>query len=377
MKSANFTNRKPKARIIASFDDDDANTPSPQSGSPAPQSEPIGDAPLFKRKAGGTRSRKGITHPVISLDDPQDDETSGDAAPTLTRPVVVKKSTLSRQAAERSAAQSYSKEALAELKGSTPTTPLSRQDGSTEDEDVPMADAGSNDPLNVAGKFAAERAVPSTSAIPDAGTIKALKARRAMLAQNPDYISLSDSTSSKNKSSGSRLQRQDDDEVELETFVEDGGLALGRKAERDRDRRRREDIRTAIDADDETNGEWEANRVRTGGYGAKRETLEEKLRKAPATITPLPSFADALARLKSVLEDMTVTAAQSAATVEELLAEREMIEQREAEVQALLKTTTEKYEKLREEAGAAIHVGRGLESFGSDAAAEANGVPAA
>ncbi|KAJ6264630.1 hypothetical protein Dda_0779 [Drechslerella dactyloides] len=417
MKSANYTSRKPKARIIASFDDDEADTPSPQPASGA-SSDTAGDAPLFKRKTASNRTRKGITHPVITLDDPQEGETSIDA-PTLSRPVVVKKSTLSRQAVERNAAHSqdrerprttlksttlpsqpfsqlsltsrptYSKEALAELKGSTPTTPISHKDAST-DEDTPMADAGSNDPLNVAGKFAAERAAPSNSAIPDEGTIKALKARRAMLAQNPDYISLSDA--SKHKSgSASRLQRPDDDEEELETFVEDGGLALGRKAERERDRRRREDIRTAIDAverpsdasdasnseEDEDTGEWEANRIRTGGYSSKRETLEEKLRKPPATITPLPSFGDALARLKGILEDMTVTAAQSAATVEELIAEREMIERREAEVQALLKSTADKYEKLREEVGAAVHVGRGLESFGGDATGDANGVPAA
>lgn len=252
-----------------------------------------------------------------------------------------------------------------------------------------MSDAPppSKDPLDVAGKFAAERAsaaaVATELSIPDSGTIKALKARRALLAQNPDYISLSGDAKK-----GSRLQKtQDDDEEILETFVEDGGLALGKKAEREKERRRREDIREAIDmverpsdedeegSNDDGNGEWEANRLRTGGYGSnKRETLEEKLRKPPAVITPLPNFQEALANLKGILAGVNDTMEQKSKRVEELLSEKEMIGQREKELQKLLKETSEKYERLRAEAGTALHVGRGLESFGDDATG--NGIPA-
>ncbi|KAF3934281.1 hypothetical protein ABW19_dt0203580 [Dactylella cylindrospora] len=427
MKSANFASRKPKARIIASFDDDETD------GSPAPSPAPVpmdttanqddASASLFKRKSSSTKSRKAVNRSIISLDDPHDEEASADSL-ELSRPVVVKKSTLTRQAIERSASQSqsqpttsistskerprtilkpststtlpsqpfsqlsltsgpsYSKEALAELKTSTPTTPLHRP-STTQDDDTPMLDAES---LDVASKFATERSSkpsPLEQSIPDEGTIKAMKARRAMLAQNPDYISLSDKAPK-----GSRLQRGDDDEEILQTFVEDGGLALGKRAEREKERRRREDIREAIDmverSDNEgtedsengENGEWEADRIRTGGYGSsKRETLEERLKKPPAVITPLPDFGEALARLKGILAGMNQEMEQKAKLVEELASEREMIEQREKEVQEMLRVTSEKYEKLREEAGTAMHVGRGLESFGDDHSG--NGTPAA
>ncbi|EPS39172.1 hypothetical protein H072_7094 [Dactylellina haptotyla CBS 200.50] len=429
MRSANFANRKPKARIIASFDDDESDKKSAPPAGPsamdtALDSNEDSSASIFKRKSAPTKVRKSVNRSLISLDDPHGEEASADAL-ALTRPIVVKKSALTRQAVERSASTSqgptaaapkdkprttlkstalpsqpfsqlsltsrpsYSKEALAELKTSTPTTPMSR--GSPQDDqDVPMADAPV-DPLNVAGKFAAERASASVSArdlsIPDEGTIKALKARRAMLAQNPDYISLSEESA---KSKGSRLQRTQDDEEEiLETFVEDGGLALGRKAEREKQRRRREDIREAIDmverpSDDEDasgggtedeNGEWEANRIRTGGYGSsKRETLEEKLRKPPAVITPLPSFHEAVGKLKDLLAGMNLAMGEKEQRVEELLSEKELIEQRELELQKLLKDTSEKYERLREEAGTALHVGRGLENFGDDTTG--TGIPA-
>ncbi|KAK6536335.1 hypothetical protein TWF281_000574 [Arthrobotrys megalospora] len=421
MKSANFASRKPKARIIASFEDGEENSTTAEANDSS--------TPLFKRKSASTKTRKTVNRSLISLEDPHgDDETTSTDSPELTRPIVVKKSTFSRQVIERSASSSsqptaaasssssskdkpratlksnilpsqpfsqlsltsrpsYSKEALAELKTSTPTTPLHRQND--DDTDVSMSDAPPPppDPLDVAGKFAAERASAATAAstlsIPDAGTIKALKARRALLAQNPDYISLSDDSKK-----GSRLQKtQDDEEEVLETFVEDGGLALGRKAEREKERRRREDIREAIDmverpsdedeegSNEDGNGEWEANRLRTGGYGSsKRETLEEKLQKPPAVITPLPNFAEALANLKGILMGMNDTMEQKSKRVEELLSEKEMIEQREKELQKLLKETSEKYERLREEAGTALHVGRGLESFGDDAAG--NGIPA-
>ncbi|KAK6516618.1 hypothetical protein TWF506_006517 [Arthrobotrys conoides] len=445
MKSANFASRKPKARIIASFDEDELDKPNNPYPTTAITSEEPTDSsspPLFKRKSASTKTRKTINRSLISLEDPHADDDnhksssaentpkSKDDSPELTRPIVIKKSILSRQTVvERSASSSssitqpttssskekpravlkkstilpsqpfsqlsltsrpsYSKEALAELKGSTPTTPLHRSND--DDTDISMSDAppppSSKDPLDVAGKFAVERASAAAAAnelsIPDSGTIKALKARRALLAQNPDYISLSDDVKK-----GSRLQKTQDDEEEiLETFVEDGGLALGKKAEKEKERRRREDIREAIDmverpsdededdSNDDGNGEWEADRLRTGGYGSnKRETLEEKLRKPPAVITPLPNFQEALANLKGILAGMNDTMEQKSKRVEELLSEKEMIEQREKELQKLLKETSEKYEQLRAEAGTALHVGRGLESFGDDAAG--NGIPA-
>ncbi|KAF3147206.1 hypothetical protein TWF703_000046 [Orbilia oligospora] len=439
MKSANFASRKPKARIIASFEDDELETPNnPKPTTTAAAistSEPTDSSPLlFKRKSASTKTRKTINRSLISLEDPHAEDnqitektSQSTDTPELTRPIVIKKSTLSRQNnPERSASSpsslaqpstskdkprptlkkstilpsqpfsqlsltsrpSYSKEALAELKGSTPTTPLHRNND--DDTDISMSDApppASKDPLDVAGKFAVERASAAAAAnelsIPDSGTIKALKARRALLAQNPDYISLSDDVKK-----GSRLQKTQDDEEEiLETFVEDGGLALGKRAEKEKERRRREDIREAIDmverpsdedeedSNDDGNGEWEANRLRTGGYGSnKRETLEEKLRKPPAVITPLPNFQEALANLKGILAGMNDAMEQKSKRVEELLSEKEMIEQREKELQKLLKETSEKYEQLRAEAGTALHVGRGLESFGDDTAG--NGIPA-
>ncbi|KAK6509339.1 hypothetical protein TWF481_004092 [Arthrobotrys musiformis] len=392
MKSANFASRKPKARII-SFDDDDEPKPSTTSDLPE-------ETPIFKRKSASAKPRKNISRPLISLEDPHLDEQTD----STSKPLVIKKSSLSRQITDstnpstskekpRAALKpstlpsnsfsqltltsrpTYSKEALAELKGSTPTTPLHKNDA-----DTPMPDAP-EDPLNVSGKFAAERASAAQAAkdlsIPDSTTIKALKARRALLAQNADYISLSSS------SKGGRLKPQDDDE-DLETFVEDGGLALGKRAEREKERRRREDIKEAIDmverpsdeedSNDEENGEWEENRLRTGGYGSNRESIEEKLRKPPAVITPLPDFQEALANLKGILAGMNEQMEEKSKRVEELLSEKEMIEQREKELQALLKETSEKYERLRVEASTALHVGRGLESFGDDAAG--NGIPA-
>ncbi|MCJ1482111.1 hypothetical protein MMC06_002273 [Schaereria dolodes] len=325
-----------------------------------------------------------------------------------------KKSNLSRQAIEKNALRkslaslssdhlpirqtserpSYSKDHLNELKSSTPSTPKNIQSVSSAEDEPSQA-------LDIASKFGSDPFLPTLSTIPTSAEIEEKKARRAHLAQQNDFISLSSTSAAADDDDNdtsisllprkapppSRLVRDDEDFAEgFDSFVDDGGgISLGRKAEREQKRKHKAEIRDLIneaegggagssnddsadDSEAERNAEYEAAQTRKGmdgllhkgddGYNSPSSSRRPK---TPPKITPLPSLDACLERLQAALSQMEDAKTQKVRRREELEREKADIAQREGEIQRLLSEAGENYERLRAEAVA----DRGLESAGN------------
>lgn len=313
-----------------------------------------------------------------------------------------KKSSLSRQAVEKNALRktiannlssehlsfrqtedrpSYSVDHLNELKTSTPSTPKdlrSQSDINTENDKA----------LDLASKFGKDLAFQeSTSTIPTDAEIREKKERRARLAKEQDFISLNDEDAqeqedsdgemsilphAKQKSSHkeeTRLVRDDEDIAEgFDEFVSDGRIALGKKAEREQKKRHETAMRDLIneaeggnasadsEADDseaERHAAYEAAQTRKGMDGLRRDEQQRTRPRRPRTpprITPLPTLAGCLEKLKQRLAGMEYARSERVRRLEGIQKEKEDIRVREEEIQQLLRETGERYEKLREEA---------------------------
>lgn len=262
----------------------------------------------------------------------------------------------------------YNKEYLKELRNSTPSTP--KQSGS-----IPSSEDEREKQLDIAAKFGEIVQVSGPSTIPTDAEIREKKERRARLAMEQgqdheqDFISLDDagdddwSLSRKEEKVETRLVRDDEDFAEgFDEYVEDGKIAIGRKAEREQQRRERAEIKELIDeaqesseADDseaERKAAYEAAQTRAGMDGLRRaqESLPTRP-KTPPKISPLPRLADNLARLRTSLSTMENSKVQLVLRMEELRKEKVEISTREVEIQTLLKEAGENYERLRAEAG--------------------------
>jgi hypothetical protein len=303
----------------------------------------------------------------------------------------------------------YSKDYLAELKTSTPSTPKDLQSlDSTIDDDAMSLDAS-----ELAGATIVEPS-PSTSTtltthqvpahIPTAAEIAEKKERRARLAQEQDYISLDSGPSStpdytsvsllpRRKKPESRLVRDDEDIAEgFDAFVSDGRIALGRKAEKAAKKAQRKEIAEMIhaaegssseesdDSEAERNAEYEAAQTRKGMDGLAKPAISSTAAAIPPKVTPVPSLNECLARLKSTLGGMEMELAARNRRMAELQREKEEILAREQEVQRLLKEAGDKYAAIRVDKGLpemdpssfprngfpdALAGNRGLESFGN------------
>ncbi|KAH0556209.1 hypothetical protein GP486_005864 [Trichoglossum hirsutum] len=326
----------------------------------------------------------------------------------LSEVFVVKKSSLSRAAIEKNAVRkslqhslsagrlpvrtgvvgdrpSYSKDHLNELRTSTPSTPKDLGSLSTstdEDEDKP-------DSLNILEKFGAGGDTTDGLIIPSEAEIREKKERRARLAKENEFISLNDDSENggvllpSRKKKESRLVREDEDLGEgFEEFVEDGGIFFGKKAERERSRRRRAEMEELIheaegsstdetdESDIERRAEYEAAQTRAGAYALNRdEDIRPPQPRTPPRITPLPSLSDALSRLQSALNSMEVTKTAKSKKLEDLLHQKSEISAREEEIQELLKDAGDNYEKLRLEAG--LHPAAAVDAKGLSEAVEA------
>jgi hypothetical protein len=239
------------------------------------------------------------------------------------------------------------------------------------------------------------------SAIPSATEIKEKKERRARLAKEQEYISMHPSDSEeermelllrpKEKYPETRLVREDEDILEgFDDFVEDGRIALGRKAEREEKRKKREEMKAMIldaegagsdashasedDSEAERNEAYEAAQTRAGTYGSKRGDGDGiKRPKTPPRITAVPELGAVLLKLKQGLAEMEQAKQAKIRKLEELRAEKKDISEREVWIQGQLKETGERYEQLRIEAeaagaptnGAEKAPERGLESLGT------------
>lgn len=282
---------------------------------------------------------------------------------------------------------SYSEDYLKELRDSTPSTPKTSTPDKEEDKVV-----------DVAAKFG-ELARPSAPPfiIPSEFDIREKKARRARLAKEQDYISLNGTGENDymdletgEKPLDTRLARDDEDFAEgFDEYVEDGRIALGRKAEREQKRRDREEMQDLIneaeapsdeeDSDLDEKAAYEAAQTRAAmGHGGENEIDRSK---TPPKMTSLPRLSNSLDRLRATLMAIENSRAQMVNRMEELRKEKADIAVREVEVQTLVKEAGENYEKLKREAGVTpgseressaasdIQHSRGLESIGSMATA--------
>jgi hypothetical protein len=284
---------------------------------------------------------------------------------------------------------SYSREYLKELQDSTPSTPKA----STDDE--------KDRTIDVAAKFGEIMVVSGSSAIPSEGEIREKKARRARLAlehgsgKEDDFISLEDNIGSDDdwdaiargeklpeKESDTRLVRDDEDFAEgFDEYVEDGKISLGRKAEREQQRKQRDAMRELIedaealsddeDSDIEEKAAYEAAQTKAAMGSGRAGDIDRP--HTPPKMTSLPKLASSLDRLRTTLASMETSKTQMISRMEDLRKEKEEIAIREVEIQALIKEAGDNYERLKKEAGidpatdalGGALVKRGLESIGA------------
>lgn len=350
---------------------------------------------VVKRPVAKHRKSSALRASFASDDDPDDSSTL----------VTPKRSTLSRVAIQRNAEKrsdvpfrvslesnsdrpSYSKDYLDELKQSTPITPrdvASPSTTDTEDTGAPTLRT-----LNVASKFGADlsRYQPPT-AIPSDAEIQEKKARRARLAKENDFISLEDQADDeddedeavtrdeqgrlilrpKEKYPETRLVHDDEDMLEgFDDYTTDGKITFGRKAQKAEDQRRRAEMASMIadaegqdaesDQDDEDESEAERNaafevaQTRHGTYATREQQDADTLRpQTPPRVAPLPTLDAVVERLRKRLEEMETACMVKSNEMQSLVREKTQIGEEEVRVQAALKETGEKYQKLKEEMG--------------------------
>ncbi|KAJ5153900.1 uncharacterized protein N7500_009339 [Penicillium coprophilum] len=381
--SSRFGNRR-KPRKIGGDDEQ-------EDGGAAPE-------PVVKRPAASKPKQKSKLQlsfgPETSMND-------GDQESNVILP---KRLGLGRKAIENSASQippigqdpdrpTYSHDYLKELRDSTPSTPNIHTDDETSKA------------VDVAAKFGEIMAIPTQAHIPSEAEIREKKARRARLAmehgaEDDGFISLDandaanaddwdavvrgdkDSTEAEN----TRLVRDDEDFAEgfEEFFTEDGKMALGRKAEREKKRKDREAMRDLIDdaegisdeddSDVEEKAAYEAAQVHAAMGRGKSSGIDRP--KTPPKVTSLPRLASSFERLRMSLASMEVAKTQMISRMEELRKEKADIAIREVEIQAMIKEAGDNYERLKKEAGGdptakldsssgALEKPRGLENIGA------------
>ncbi|KAI0020825.1 nineteen complex-related protein 2-domain-containing protein [Xylariomycetidae sp. FL0641] len=287
----------------------------------------------------------------------------------------------------------YSKEYLSELQSSTPNTPQNIATLHPTDDDEMNLDASELEGAMIVDNPTTSSAPTDTdTAVLTEAEIRVKKERRARLAKqggqaSDDFISLDDgdgagadqrgtgdsfltvlsrqNTSHKPKSD-TRLVAEDEDLGEgFDSLVEDGGLALGRKAEREARRRRRAEMANLIttaegdsdgsssDSEAERRAAYEAAQTRAGmdGLAAEREAQRRRLGglgvvQIPPKITPLPDLSVAVDAFAARLRRKEAEVARARARLAELRAERDGVRRREPEVQRLLDQAGERYRAL-------------------------------
>ncbi|KAL4730719.1 hypothetical protein ACLX1H_002757 [Fusarium chlamydosporum] len=255
----------------------------------------------------------------------------------------------------------YSKEYLEELQSSTPNTPQKPSTLAPDDGDIMDLDASELEGALVVDS--AELNQPQPTVILSEAEIREKKERRQRLALEKDFLSVEDDDDpfARKKKDDTRLVAEDEDLGEgFDNYVEDGGLSLGKRAEKERrrqDRKKMEELITAAeghtsdsssDSDAERRIAYEAAQTRAGMDGLKkpRKDPSQDLLQAPPKISPLPSLTECLARLQTTLKGMEEEIKGKQNRVEKLRKEREDIVKREGEVQALLDETGKKYEQV-------------------------------
>ena len=345
--------------------------------------------PVVKRPTLTNKPKKSSALRMSFGPDEAHDSTTGDEVE------LPKKKSLGRLTVERNAERSlssenlplragqdhdrpsYSKEYLAELAQSTPSTPRNFSSRQTSEE------ADLDKALDVRAKFGSLAKYNAHPSILSAAEIKERKERRARLAKEQaaeEFISLDDEDNydldeesgqlilpPKQKYAETRLIPDDEDFAEgFDDFTEDGRVPLGRRAEKEAKRKRRKEMEEAIaeaeggggeegdedDSEAERNAAYDAAQARKGTYGQRQTEDEEWQRpRTPPKITPIPTLGDIVEKLKEAIEAKKASIAAKQRRHEELMAEKEELTEREVWIQQQLNEAAERYEKLKVEAG--------------------------
>lgn len=264
----------------------------------------------------------------------------------------------------------YSKDYLNALKSSTPSTPKDLWTSHTPADDEDGLDESELDGaviVNTNGE-----AVPEVS-IPTEAEIREKKERRARLAHEQDFISLNDDSDDNSrqqlslipgkKKPKTRLVREDEDIAEgFDSFVDDGPISLGKKAEKRAKRQQRITIAEMIEeaqSDSSEGSDWseserrrafESAQTRAGMDGlSKPDPASAALPPIPPKITPLPNLSECLRRLQNTLSGMQQELERRTKKMEGLQREKAEILAREEEVQRLLKEAGDRYAAMRAE----------------------------
>ncbi|RWA13113.1 hypothetical protein EKO27_g2005 [Xylaria grammica] len=291
----------------------------------------------------------------------------------------------------------YSKEYLSELQSATPNTPqdLSKLHIGAEEDEMSL------DPSELEGAMIVDTTTstslttaPPPTAAPAVLTeaeVREKKERRARLAKQKgtrdteDFISLSDDDNDERgagdsyltllsrkggSKSDTRLVAEDEDLGEgFDEFVEDGGLSLGKKAEREARKRHRAEMASLIsaaegvgsdgeaasdDSEAERMAAFEAAQTRAGMDGLAEEREQQRKRlgaregvvPVPPKITPLPDLSVLVEEFKARMRQKEAGLIRMRAHIAELKAERDGVLKREPEVQRLLNEAGERYRAL-------------------------------
>jgi hypothetical protein len=366
-----------------------------------PDQDEEDDGPVVVRpnRAGAGKQKKKTLKTKLSFG--ADPENDGSEEPAASNKVPLGQRALENSAVKRGIAvrtlptrstqeeesdrPRYSREYLDELQSSTPSTP---QDISTLH--INDGDEMELDPSELDGAMVVDYAdtlQPTKGAhIPSEAEIRERKERRARLAQEQGFLSVEDDDTDafgRKKKDDGRLLAEDEDLGEgFDDYVEDGGLSLGKRAERERKKKERSQMAELItaaeghssddssDSDAERRIAYEASQSKAGLDGLKKpkKAPSDDSLQIPPKITPLPSLSDCLSRLQATLDSMESNLAVKTARLEQLRKEREDIIKREAEVQSLLDETGKKYQEAmaqgKIDANAASSAGPNLEFAG-------------
>ncbi|KAF2636122.1 hypothetical protein P280DRAFT_553201 [Massarina eburnea CBS 473.64] len=380
------------ARKVGAHNDDE----SPDTGgSSLSEAQNRSSESVVKRPAFGKSKKRSSLR--MSFGPAEPDGNDGDE-PSDTAVVTPKKSNLSRIAMEKNAQlrarsplvpeasrrdtgedrPSYDKDALAELRKSTPSTPKDLVVSAEEEEETRA--------LDIASKFGPSASLiiqPESSAIPTQAEIQEKKARRRRLAKEKDahdpdenqpWASDDDdefrasrneiSLRPKEKYAETRLVPDDEDIAEgFDDFVEDGKISLGRTSEREAQRKRRAEMAELInnaegasgddgsdDSEEERNAAFAAAQARAGRYGEKDKSEDDGAR-TPPRIAPLPDLGDILKSLQSELDTKQLRKEMVRKRLDELKEEKVRVGEEKQYLQELLDKTGEKFEKERQQSG--------------------------
>ncbi|KAK3693411.1 nineteen complex-related protein 2-domain-containing protein [Podospora appendiculata] len=411
-------------------DDDDTTTTQPNNGDTAPitsasataddLSSPVVIRPSLSR-SGSTKQKKRQSSSRLSFG-PSEIGADADAAEPPTTSLSTPKKTLGKRALENNALRRssslqnlasrfaggdeerprYSKEYLEELQSSTPNTPQNLSSLRITDD----ADHDDNDNDDVMDLDAAEldgvlvvppppdslSLAPAAAHVLTDAEIRERKERRARLAKEAEFISLSGSDSDSSprgsssrvtvafskpaKRSESRLIAEDEDLGEgYDEFVHDGGLALGRQASSAAAQRQRQQIAELIyaaeansdaesdDSEAERRAAYEAAQRRAGMDGLHRlgddddDDRDEIGLSAVPRMKPLPELGDVLQRMRGLVQGLEDDVARKRARIADLQREKDEILQREREVQEILNQAGAKYQEVMGGAAAAVTAG--------------------